>query len=141
MDQLSLGGGGGGVLIEKLLDMVLVGRGVLSGQDGGAGSEAMAQRVERRTLLAGCGARTGGVQGVGAVDGGALVRPRLCGLASVGRDPLWLGLRSLGCCCHLYTLARDNTAGDAADRGADIVCCRGSRRSGGKFVIAGAPSK
>jgi hypothetical protein len=55
-----------------LLDVALVGVGVLGGQDGGAGSETMAQRVEGRTLLAGLGARTGGVLGVGAVGGGAL---------------------------------------------------------------------
>ena len=33
VDELSLGGGGGGVLIEKLLDVALVGFGVLGGQD------------------------------------------------------------------------------------------------------------
>jgi hypothetical protein len=32
----------------------------------------MAQRVERRTLFAGFGARTGGVLGVGTVDRGAI---------------------------------------------------------------------
>src|SRR5271169_4374620 len=47
VDQLSFGWGGGGVLIEELLDVALVGFGVLGGQDGGAGSETMAQRVER----------------------------------------------------------------------------------------------
>jgi hypothetical protein len=47
MDQLSLGGVGGGVLSEKLLDVALVGFGVLRGQDGSAGGEAMAQRVLR----------------------------------------------------------------------------------------------
>jgi hypothetical protein len=47
VDQLSLGGGGGGVLIEKLLDVALVGFGVLGGQDGGAGSETVAQGVVR----------------------------------------------------------------------------------------------
>ena len=71
MDQLSLGGSGWGVLIEKLLDVALVDFGVLGGQDSGAGSETMAQRVEGRTLLARFGARTGGVEGVGAVGGGA----------------------------------------------------------------------
>ena len=71
VDQLSLGGGGGGVLAEKLLDVALVGFGVLSRQGGGLGRETMAQRVERRTLLAGFRARTGGVLGVGAVGGGA----------------------------------------------------------------------
>ena len=72
VDELSFGGCSGGVLVEKLLDVALVGVGVLGGQDGGAGSETMAQRVEGRTLLAGLGARTGGVLGVGAVGGGAL---------------------------------------------------------------------
>jgi len=71
VDELSLGGGCGGVLIEKLLDVALVGFGVLSGQDGGAGSETVAQGVERRTLLARFGAGPGGVRRVGAVDGGA----------------------------------------------------------------------
>jgi hypothetical protein len=73
VDQLSLGGGGGGVLIEKLLDVALVGFGVLGGQDSSAGGETMAQRVERRTLLARFGARTSGVQGVGTVGGRAAV--------------------------------------------------------------------
>jgi hypothetical protein len=45
VDQLSLGGVGGGVLIEALLDVALVCRGVLSGQECGAGSETVAQRV------------------------------------------------------------------------------------------------
>ncbi len=71
VDQLSFGGGGGGVLVEKLLDVALVGVGVLGGQDGRAGGEAMAQGVEGRTLLAGFGARTGGVLGVGAVGCGS----------------------------------------------------------------------
>src|SRR6202035_1908755 len=71
VDELSLGGGGGLVLIEKLLDVALVGGGVLGGQDGGAGGEAMAEGVERRALLAWFGARTSGVLGVGAVRGGA----------------------------------------------------------------------
>ena len=72
VDELSFGGGGGFVLIEKLLDVALVGFGVLGGQDGGTGSETVAQCVERRTLLAGFGARTGGMLGVGAVDGGTV---------------------------------------------------------------------
>ena len=71
VDQLSLGGGGGLILIEKLLEVALVGFGVLGGQDSGLGSETMAQRVAGRTLFAGFGARAGGVLGVGAVDSGA----------------------------------------------------------------------
>ena len=72
VDQLGLGGGGGLILVEKLLDVALVGFGVLGGQDSGLGGETVAQRVEGRTLLAGFGTRTGGVLGVGAVGGGAL---------------------------------------------------------------------
>src|ERR1700733_2445864 len=45
VDQLSFGGGGGLVLVEKLLDVALVGFGVLGGQDGGAGGETMAESV------------------------------------------------------------------------------------------------
>ena len=71
VDELSLGGGGGSVLVEKLLDVALVGVGVLGGQDSGAGGEAMAEGVERGTLLTRFGARAGGVRRVGAVDGGA----------------------------------------------------------------------
>ena len=93
--ELRLGGRGGGVLIEKLLDVALVSVGVLNWQEGGAGSgrhsftpllylcspehpiricrpgEAVTEGVERRALLARFGARAGGVRGVGAVDGGA----------------------------------------------------------------------
>ena len=71
VDQLSLGGIGGLAVIEKLLDVALVGFGVLGGQDGGAGGEAVAESVLRRALFAGFGARAGGVGGVGAVGGGA----------------------------------------------------------------------
>ena len=71
VNQLSFCGCAGPVLIEKLLDVALVGVGVLCGQDGGAGGKAMADGVERGTLLARFGARAGGVRGVGAVDGGA----------------------------------------------------------------------
>ena len=73
VDELGLGGGGGLVLVEKLLDVTLVGFGVLGGQDGGSGTETVAQRVLRRTLLARFGAGAGGVLGVGAVGGGATV--------------------------------------------------------------------
>ena len=71
VNQLSLGGGGGLVLVEKLLDVALVGFEGLIGQDGGLGGETMAQGVAGGTLLARFGARTGGVLGVGAVGGGA----------------------------------------------------------------------
>ncbi len=71
VDQLSFRGVGRGVLGEKLLELALVGFGVLRGQDGGAGGEAVAESVLRRALFAGVGARTGGVGGVGAVGGGA----------------------------------------------------------------------
>ncbi len=70
VDELSLGGSGGGVLIEKLLDVAPVGFGGLSGQDGGAGSQAMAEGVERGALLARFGARTSGEQRIRAVRGG-----------------------------------------------------------------------
>ena len=117
VDQLSLGGGAGLVLVEKLLDVALVGFGVLGRQDGGAGSETMAQRVERRTLLAGFGARTGGVLGVGAVGGGATVQPALDGIGCGWR---WLGL---GCCCHFVHLGhRNSMGGDGVDGWAEIVC-------------------
>jgi hypothetical protein len=71
MDELSFGGGGGLVLVEKLLDVALVDVRVLGGQDGGAGGEAVAEGVLRGPLLARFGARAGRVRGVGAVGGGA----------------------------------------------------------------------
>ena len=46
VDQLSLGGGGGFVLVEKLLDVKVVSCGVLCWQDCGAGGEAMGQCVQ-----------------------------------------------------------------------------------------------
>ena len=64
VDELSLNGGGGLVLFEKLLDVALVGVRILGGQDRGAGSEAMAEGVERGAMLARCGARAGGVRRV-----------------------------------------------------------------------------
>ena len=69
--ELRLGGRSGGVLIEKLLDVALVSVGVLGWQEGGAGSQAVTEGVERGALLARFGARAGGVRRVGAVDGGA----------------------------------------------------------------------
>ena len=119
MDQMSFGGGGGAVLIEKLLDVAPVGFGVLGGQDGGLGGQAVAQCVVGGTLFAGCGARAGGVEGVGAVGGGAAARcaseaaacnegaagsnfavfgcgrPRFGGLASGRQNPLLLVLLGL----------------------------------------------
>ncbi len=74
VDELSLGGSRGSVLIEKLLDVALVGVGVLGGQDGGLGIETMAQRVERGPLLARFGARTGGEQRIRAVRASARLR-------------------------------------------------------------------
>src|ERR1700733_15743535 len=71
VDQLSFGGSGGSVLIDELLDVAPVGFGGLGGQDGGLGSETVPQGGAGGTLFALFGARTGGVEGVGAVGGGA----------------------------------------------------------------------
>jgi hypothetical protein len=61
------------VLVEEFLGEALIGGEVLRGQSDGAAGESVAQGVERRTLLAGWGAGSGGEPGVGAVDGGAVV--------------------------------------------------------------------
>src|SRR5277367_2218029 len=53
MDEFSLDGVGGSAVGEKLLEVALVGFGVLGGQDGGAGSEAVAEGVLRGALFAG----------------------------------------------------------------------------------------
>ncbi len=73
-DELRFGGSGGLVLVEEAAAMGFEGGRVFRGEDGGGGGQAVAQGVERRTLLAGWGARAGGVLGVGAVDGGAGTR-------------------------------------------------------------------
>lgn len=79
VDELGLGGGGGAVLIEKLLEVALEGGRVLGGQDGGLSGQAMPERVQRRSLLAGLGAGAGRIPGVGAIDGGAIGSWSGCG--------------------------------------------------------------
>ena len=85
VDQLGFGCVGGGVLIEKLLDVALVGFGILRGKDGGLGSETMAQCVERRTLLARCGARAGGEPSIRAVRASAMLWDWGLGIRDWGR--------------------------------------------------------
>ena len=75
LDELRFGGSSGLVFIEEAAAMVFIGGGVFGGQNGRGGGEAVAQGVERRALFAGVGARTGGVLGVGAVDGCAAFEP------------------------------------------------------------------
>ena len=71
VDELRLGRGGGPVLIEKLMDVAFEGGRVFGRQDGGAASQTVLERVERRTLFAGCGARAGGMLRVRAIESGA----------------------------------------------------------------------
>ena len=59
---------GGSASVEEAAAMVFIGGWVFGGEDGGSGGQAVAQGVERRTLLAGCGSRTGGMLGIGAVN-------------------------------------------------------------------------
>ena len=82
--------------------MVLVGLGVLGGQDGGAAGEAVAQGIERGTLLAGFGARAGGVERVGAIGrdaGGGDARVRKSSLH-------WYGPFESGIACGRSAGAR-----------------------------------
>ena len=74
VDQLSFGGVGGFVLIEKLLEVTLVGFWVLRGEDGGAGRQPVVESVLRRALFAGFGARTGGEPSIRAVRARARLR-------------------------------------------------------------------
>jgi hypothetical protein len=60
-DELRFGGSGGLVLVEEAAAMVGVGGRVFGREDGGGGRQSVAQGVERGTLLAGCGAGTGGL--------------------------------------------------------------------------------
>ena len=72
VDQLGFGGGGWLVFIQKLLEVEREHGRILGGEDGGAGGESVAQGIERRSLFAGWGARTGGVLGIGSICGGAI---------------------------------------------------------------------
>ena len=73
LHELLFGGALRLVLVEEFLGEAPIGGEVLGGQDDGAAGESVAQGVERRTLLAGWGAGSGGMPGVSAVDGGAVV--------------------------------------------------------------------
>jgi len=81
LGELGFGGSSGLVFIEEAATMRVVRGAVFGGEDGGGGCQAMAERVQRGTLLAGIGAGPGGEPGVGAVDGGAIH-----GTAMDGRD-------------------------------------------------------
>ena len=72
LDELRFGWGGGLIFVEELAAMFLIGGWVFGGEDGGRGGQAVAEGVLRGTLLSGCGARTGGMLGVGAVGGCAI---------------------------------------------------------------------
>src|ERR1700722_382880 len=58
LDELGFGGCDGSIFIEEAAAMGIERRWVFGGEDGGGGRQAMAQGVERRTLLAGIGARS-----------------------------------------------------------------------------------
>ena len=66
LDELGFGGSGGSIFIEEAAPVGIERCRVFGGEDGRGGRQAVAQGVERRTLLAGRGARTGGVQRVRA---------------------------------------------------------------------------
>lgn len=72
LNQLRFGWSGGVVFVEEAAAMVFIGRRVFGGEDCGGGGQAVAQGVERRTLLAGIGARAGRVSGICPVDGCAV---------------------------------------------------------------------
>ena len=74
LDKLRLGWSCGLVFVEEAAAMVFIGGRVFGGEDGGSGRQAVAQSVERRTLLAGWGARTGGVLRIRAVRASARLR-------------------------------------------------------------------
>jgi len=78
LDHGGFGGGGRFVFFEESRAELLV-RGFFFGwYDDGFSSEAMSQRVERRTLLSGFCAGAGGVLGVGAVNRGAIEMNGCC---------------------------------------------------------------
>ena len=68
LGELGFGGGCRFVFVEELAAVLLVGGGILSGEDGGLAGEAVSGRVEGGTLFSGGGAGAGGMLGVGAID-------------------------------------------------------------------------
>ena len=72
LDEMSFGCRGGLIFFEELPAVLVEGVAIFRWQKGAAGGQAMAERVARRTLFAGIGARAGGMFGVGAIDGRAL---------------------------------------------------------------------
>ena len=69
LDELGFDGVGGLVLVEKILAMLFESGRVFGGQDAGAGSESMAERVAGGPLFALVGAGAGRVLRVLAIDG------------------------------------------------------------------------
>ncbi|MBV9769205.1 MAG: hypothetical protein JOZ32_06520 [Bryobacterales bacterium] len=67
LGELSLGGGGGLVFVEKLAAVAVVGVGVLGSEDGGMAGEAVGKGISRRMLFAGGGAGPCGEERIGAV--------------------------------------------------------------------------
>ena len=57
------------ILIHEFLEEGGISGRIFGGQDGSFGGEAVTQSVERGTLFPFAGARTGGMQAVGTVDG------------------------------------------------------------------------
>ena len=62
---------GGLIFFLKLPAVLFVGGGIFGAQNGGAGAEAVTERVARGSLLAGFGDGAGGMLRVLAIDGGA----------------------------------------------------------------------
>jgi hypothetical protein len=63
LDKLGFGGSSGLILVEELAAVLLVGGGILSGENGGTACEAVGDGVLGRALFAGGGARAGGTVG------------------------------------------------------------------------------
>jgi hypothetical protein len=72
LDKMSFSCVGWLVFVAELAAVLIEGGAIFGGQDGGAGGQSVTECVTRRTLLAGIGARAGGMFGVGAIDGRAL---------------------------------------------------------------------
>ena len=72
LHQMVLGGRGRLEFLEELAGVQVERGAIFRGQDRGTGGQSVAERIERRTLFPGFGAGSGGVLGVGAIDGRAV---------------------------------------------------------------------
>ncbi len=134
LDELRFGGSGGLVFVEEAAAMVFVDSRILRGKDRGSGGQAVAQGVERRALLAGFGAGTGGVWELARLMSARRAYQRRTGSCPAGVGVGWAA--AIG--SHLATeIARG--PGGGRRRFGEVIDMRA--RSGGANRVTGFGGK